>query len=120
MVLLVTNMKVQSFEHRGQIRSTEESGWILFDEAGKVVGEGAPVEMGEEEREMVRQLRHWWRKLPAEEKTVDEPKENGANGEPEKADEENAVNGRVESARRGGLKMKYVARRGSRRVNLNR
>jgi hypothetical protein len=120
MVLLVTNMKVQSFEHRGQIRSTEESGWILFDEAGKVVGEGAPVEMGEEEREMVRQLRHWWRKLPADEQTVDEPKENGANGEHEKVDEENAVNGRVESSQRGGLKMKYVARRGSRRVNLNR
>ena len=123
-VLLLTNMKVESFEHRGQIRSTESSGWVLFDEEGNMVEEGPPVELGRDEREMVRYLGHWWRKVekkPVEENLANSSKEGGGQEHGGAREVGNGVNGHTDSPTRGVVhKTKHRSRRGGRVVNLNR
>jgi hypothetical protein len=105
-------MKVQSYKHRGQARTTESSGWILFPPNAPAQDSGPPVEYAEEETLMVRQLSRWWRKTQDKGKD-DEIITNGAKGE---------MNGNTQSgAPHGGQKVrgKNMARRGGRKVNYN-
>jgi len=72
-VMIFTDMKVQTYQQRPQTRTTETSGWILFPPNGPVQDSGPPVEYGEEEKLMVRQLQHWWKHVQEKGKS----KENG-------------------------------------------
>ena len=117
-VLLATNMKVQSHAHRAQIRTGDDSGWAVFpsEGSGEVGDTGPPVEFGEEERGMVKQLQRWWRR------SVEKEREVVVNDEGESA---NKVNGNAEQELNGNVgghvkpRMKYKARRGGKVVNLN-
>ena len=90
-VMIFTDMKVQSYKHRPQTRTTETSGWILFPPKGPVQDSGPPVEYGEEEKLMVRQLKHWWKRV--QEKGKGKGKENGSasNGSQSHQNEMNGV-----------------------------
>ena len=95
-VIILTDMKVQSYQHKGQIRTTESSGWILWPvgEDGResdVVDSGPPVEFGEEEVEMVHLLRRWWTTVGRKRRARQEDGTMG-NGA---SQEENGVNGHV-------------------------
>ena len=86
-VMICSQMKVQSHKNRPQTRTTEASGWELFREDGSVVESGPPVEYGEQEVLMVRQLQHWWRRVQDKGKG----KENVSNGSKESHNEVNGV-----------------------------
>ena len=129
-VFLATNMKVQSHQHRAQVRTGEDSGWMVFpvEGSGEVVGDmGPPVEFGEEERGMVKALQWWWRRNLEEAKA----KEDGAsvNGEVDGEEGTTEVNGNETEVNGSGVangaghvkpRMKYKARRVGKVVNLNR
>ena len=90
-----------------------------------MVEEGPPVEVGRHEKEMVRYLRHWWRKAegkPAEENFADASQQRGGHEHVgAQAVENGVVNAHTESPRRDAVhKMKHRPRRGGRVVNLNR
>jgi len=113
---------VQSHQHRAQVRTTESSGWILFPISGEVVDSGPPVEYGEEEELMVKQLQHWWKRSLAK----------GKGKQKSEMNEQNGVDGHVKVNGDGGNTtasgngtgtgkgVKYLARRGGRRLNINR
>ena len=113
---------MQSHQHRAQVRTTESSGWILFPISGEVVDSGPPVEYGEEEELMVKQLQHWWKRSLAK----------GKGKQKSEMNEQNGVDGHVKVNGDGGNTtasgngtgtgkgVKNLARRGGRRLNINR
>jgi hypothetical protein len=111
---------VQSHQHRAQVRTTESSGWILFPVSGEVVDSGPPVEYGEEEELMVKQLQQWWKRSLAKGKGRSEANEtNGVDGHVKV----NGDGGNTTASGNGtgtGKGVKNRARRGGKRVNINR
>ena len=61
--LLLRNFKVQPFEKRLLLLSTESSAWAVFCKGTDVQIRGPPVEYGAEERAFARGLWHWWASL---------------------------------------------------------
>ena len=121
-VFLATNMKVQSHQHRAQVRTGEDSGWVVFplEGSGEVVGDmGPPVEFGEEERVMVKKLQWWWRQS-LEKGEVKRSNEEGVAVNGEMGSKE--VNGTSGGSGGGHVKprMKLKPRGGGKVVNLNR
>ena len=111
-MFLATNMRVQTYQHRTQLRTGEDSGWVVFplEGSGEVIGDmGPPVEFGEEERGMVKRLQWWWRRSLEKGKG----KEVVVNGEGGGSKEVNG-NAHVKP------KMKYKPRKVGKVVNLNR
>jgi len=114
-VFLATNLRVQTYQHRTQLRTGEDSGWVVFplEGSGEVGDRGPPIEFGEEERGMVKWLQRWWRRSLEKGKG----KEVVVNGEKEV----NGNGGEVNRNAHVKPKMKYKARRGGGKVvNLNR
>ena len=113
---------MQQYKGRGQVRTTESSGWIVFpvDEEGEIEDSGPPVEFGDEELLMVRQLRWWWKRSLEKGKQVE--------GKDEEKKKEGVVNGGgkevnghiVNGSSRSKTIPKNRARRGGKVVNLNR
>lgn len=96
------------------MRTTESSGWILFLPNGNVQDSGPPVEYGEEELLMVKQLQYWWKR------NLEKGKEREVVN---KAIDPNGIE--ISGHTKGhvtlkGIKAKNKARRGGKVVNLNR
>jgi len=110
---------MQSHNHRAQVTSTESSGWILFPPNGEIQDSGPPVEYGDEELLMVRQLQRWWKRNLEKGKgkeSVNKGESGNENGI--KGHTNAAVNGSGTSAK---TKIRYKVRRGGGKVvNLNR
>jgi hypothetical protein len=108
---------MQSHNHRAQVTSTESSGWILFPPDSEIQDSGPPVEYGDEELLMVRQLQRWWKRNLEKGKGKENVNNGGAGNENGVKGHSNvAVNGNGTSA-----KTRYKMRRGGGKVvNLNR
>lgn len=61
--LLLRDFKVQSFQKRLSLLSTESSAWATFHKGADVQILGPPVELGAEERGFARGLWDWWASL---------------------------------------------------------
>lgn len=61
--LLLRDFKVQAFEKRLLLLSTESSAWAVFRKGADVQIRGPPVEYGAEERGFARGLWDWWASL---------------------------------------------------------
>ena len=61
--LLLRDFKVQSFQKRLLLLSTESSAWSVFRKGADVQIRGPPVEFGAEERGFARGLWDWWASL---------------------------------------------------------
>ena len=61
--LLLRDFKVQSFQKRLSLLSTESSAWAVFRRGVDVQVRGPPVEFGAEERGFARGLWDWWASL---------------------------------------------------------
>lgn len=59
-VILLRNFKVQSFENRLGLLSTDSSAWAVFRKGVEVQVRGPPVEFGPEERCFIKGLWKWW------------------------------------------------------------
>ena len=105
---------MQSYNHRGQVRTTESSGWVLFDAVGQVRNTGPPVEYGPHELLLVRQLLSWW-KHSLQEGKGKEVVSNGIDGTGSGVD--GHLNGNRHIVK---VKSKNKAKRGGKKVNLNR
>lgn len=108
---------MQSHNHRAQVTSTESSGWILFSLDGEIQDSGPPVEYGDEELLMVRQLQQWWKRNLEKGKGKENVNKGGAGTE-------NGIKGHTNAAVNGNgisAKTRYKIRRGGGKVvNLNR
>lgn len=58
--ILLRNFKVQSFQNRVGLLSTNSSAWAVFRQDTRVEVRGPPVEFGPEERSFARGLWNWW------------------------------------------------------------
>ncbi|MCJ1465774.1 hypothetical protein MMC07_004393 [Pseudocyphellaria aurata] len=58
--ILLRNFKVQSFENRLGLLSTDSSAWAVFRKGVEVQVRGPPVEFGPEERCFIKGLWKWW------------------------------------------------------------
>lgn len=58
--ILLRNFKVQSFQNRVGLLSTNSSAWAVFRQNTEVQVRGPPVEFGPEERSYARALWNWW------------------------------------------------------------
>ena len=65
--LLLRDFKVQTFQRRASLLSTETSAWAVFRPNTDVKVNGPPVEYGAEERGFARGNWTWWASLPASE-----------------------------------------------------
>ena len=61
--LLLRDFKVQPFQRRPSLLSTESSAWAVFRKGSDVQIRGPPVEFGAEERGFARGLWDWWASL---------------------------------------------------------
>lgn len=61
--LLLRELKVQHFQRRLSLLSTESSSWAVFRKGADVQIRGPPVELGAEERGFARGLWDWWASL---------------------------------------------------------
>ena len=61
--LLLRDFKVQPFEKRLSLLSSESSAWAVFRKGADVQTRGPPVEYGAEERRFARGLWDWWASL---------------------------------------------------------
>lgn len=61
--LLLRDFRVQSFQTRPSLLSTESSAWAVFRKGADVQVRGPPVEFGAEERGFARGLWDWWASL---------------------------------------------------------
>lgn len=64
--ILLRNFKVQSFQNRVGLQSTDSSAWAVFRQDTEVQIRGPPVEFGPEERSFARALWNWWASVRAE------------------------------------------------------
>ena len=64
--ILLRNFKVQSFQKRLGLLSTNSSAWAVFRRGADVQVRGPPMEFGPEERAFARGLWDWWRSVGAE------------------------------------------------------
>ncbi len=72
--ILLRDFKVQSFQNRLGLLSTDSSAWAVFRKGVDVQIQGPPVEFGAEERGFARGLWDWWGSVGAEvRKCVGEP-----------------------------------------------
>lgn len=63
--ILLRNFKVQSFEKRLGLLSTNSSAWAVFRRGVEVQIRGPPVEFGPEERGFIKGLWKWWESVGA-------------------------------------------------------
>lgn len=87
--ILLRNFKVQSFNGRFGLLSTDSSAWAVFRSGEDVQVRGPPVEFGAEERGFARGLGRWWGsiregkakaiELKDEEEVVQQPEEKADN-----------------------------------------
>ena len=61
--LLLRDFRVQSFQKRPSLLSTESGAWAIFRKGADVQVRGPPVEFGAEERGFARGLWDWWASL---------------------------------------------------------
>ena len=66
--ILLRNFKVQSFQRRLSLLSTEISAWAVFHEGSEPQIRGPPVELGAEERAFARGHWKWWGSLSHDER----------------------------------------------------
>ena len=66
--ILLRNFKVQSFQNRLGLLSTESSSWAVFREDADVQIRGPPVEFGPEERAFARAHWKWWDSINLEDR----------------------------------------------------
>jgi len=66
--VLLRNFKVQSFNKRLSLLSTDTSAWAVFRKDTDVQVRGPPVEFGAEERAFARGLWNWWGSLTSSER----------------------------------------------------
>lgn len=64
--ILLRNFKVQSFQNRVGLLSTNSSAWAVFRQDTEVQVRGPPVEFGPEERSFARALWNWWASVRTE------------------------------------------------------
>lgn len=64
--ILLRNFKVQSFQNKVGLLSTNSSAWAVFRQDTEVQVRGPPVEFGPEERSFARGLRNWWGSMKSE------------------------------------------------------
>lgn len=64
--ILLRNFKVQSFQNRIGLLSTNSSAWAVFRQDTDVQVRGPPVEFGPEERSFARALWKWWASVRTE------------------------------------------------------
>lgn len=64
--ILLRNFKVQSFQNRVSLLSTNSSAWAVFRQDTEVQVRGPPVEFGPEERSFARGLWNWWASVRTE------------------------------------------------------
>lgn len=64
--ILLRNFKVQSFQNRVVLLSTNSSAWAVFRQDTEVQVRGPPVEFGPEERSFARALWNWWASVRTE------------------------------------------------------
>lgn len=64
--ILLRNFKVQSFQNRVSLLSTNSSAWAVFRQDTEVQVRGPPVEFGPEERSFARALWNWWASVRTE------------------------------------------------------
>ena len=64
--ILLRNFKVQSFQNRVSLLSTNTSAWAVFRQDTEVQISGPPVEFGPEERSFARGLWNWWGSVKSE------------------------------------------------------
>lgn len=64
--ILLRNFKVQSFQNRIGLLSTNSSAWAVFRQDTEVQVRGPPVEFGPEERSFARGLWNWWASVRTE------------------------------------------------------
>lgn len=64
--ILLRNFKVQSFQNRVGLLSTNSSAWAVFRQDSEVQVRGPPVEFGPEERSFARALWNWWASVRTE------------------------------------------------------
>lgn len=64
--ILLRNFKVQSFQNRVGLLSTNSSAWAVFRQDTEVRVRGPPVEFGPEERSFARGLWNWWASVKSE------------------------------------------------------
>lgn len=64
--ILLRNFKVQSFQNRVSLLSTNISAWAVFRQDTEVQVRGPPVEFGPEERSFARGLWNWWGSVKSE------------------------------------------------------
>lgn len=64
--ILLRNFKVQSFQNRIGLLSTNSSAWAVFRQDTDVQVRGPPVEFGPEERSFARALWNWWARVRTE------------------------------------------------------
>lgn len=64
--ILLRNFKVQSFQNRIGLLSTNSSAWAVFRQDTDVQVRGPPVEFGPEERSFARALWNWWASVRTE------------------------------------------------------
>lgn len=64
--ILLRNFKVQGFQNRVSLLSTNSSAWAVFRQDTEVQVRGPPVEFGPEERSFARALWNWWASVRTE------------------------------------------------------
>jgi Telomeric single stranded DNA binding POT1/CDC13 len=63
--VLLRDFEVKSEKGELMLISTKVSSWAVFENGGRVVMSGPPVELGPQETERVEDLKTWWKSLPA-------------------------------------------------------